>query len=119
MVKNKLPKLTEDQLYDYAKGLAGMVFRNGVVEDLHAQNAELDDDAMNIINHDVCNRLYAIIKMLTSGDLKQLKILDCMLTWNRNMCRHWDNPTIPEDFQWTDDMLEFASHDEWFGGKED
>lgn len=26
-MKNKLPKLTEDPMYDFAKGLAGMIFR--------------------------------------------------------------------------------------------
>lgn len=30
-MKNKLPKLTKDQFYQLSKGLAGAVFRNGVV----------------------------------------------------------------------------------------
>lgn len=33
-MKNKFPRLTEHQMYDFAKGLASMIFRNGSTEDL-------------------------------------------------------------------------------------
>lgn len=42
-MKNKLPKLTEDQFYQLSKRLAGAVFRNGVVKDLHSQGGVPDD----------------------------------------------------------------------------
>lgn len=75
-MKNKLPKLTEDQFYPLSKGLAGAVFRNGAVEDLHSQGAVLDDEPMCILNHNVCNRMYAILKLAFSTDARDHKILD-------------------------------------------
>lgn len=68
--------MTEDQFYQLSKGPAGAVFRNGVVKDLHAQGAVLDDETMCILNHNVCNRIYRILKLAFSTDARDHKILD-------------------------------------------
>lgn len=40
-MKTKFPRLIEERLYQLSKGLAGAVFRNSVVEDLHSESAIL------------------------------------------------------------------------------
>ena len=121
MAKKKtfVPTISDKELGTYAKALAGAVFRNGEIENLHAAGTILDDETMNILNHDVCNRIYGILKMLTSGDPKQYKILNHIVTYNRNLCAKWDDPVMPEEFEWDDRMLEIASHSNLYGGKKE
>lgn len=109
-MKNKLPKLTEEQFYQLSKGLAGAVFRNGVVEDLHAQGAVLDDETMCILNHDVCNRIYGILKLVFSTDARDHKILEQVMNFHIQICNHWDNPVMIREFQWTNEEIETVAN---------
>lgn len=116
-MKNKVLRLTEEQLYQLSKGLAGAVFRNGVVEDLHSESAILDDETMCMLNHDVCNRIYGILKLAISSDERSHKILENVLNFHTQICNHWDNPEMIDEFQWTDQELEAAAKLSLFNGK--
>lgn len=56
----------EERLQDVSRALTHLVFRNTIVEDLHAEGAKLDDKTMKIINKEVNNRIYTLIKWYIS-----------------------------------------------------
>ena len=45
-----MDKMNDDLLQAIAKSLTHLVYRNTIVEDLHAEGACLDDSTMKIIN---------------------------------------------------------------------
>lgn len=59
--------MDEERLQDVSRALTHLVFRNTIVEDLHADGAKLDDKTMKIINKEVNNRIYTLLKWYTSG----------------------------------------------------
>ena len=46
-----------------ARGLTHLIWRNGAVESLHAEQAPLTDDVMKVLNKDVYNRIYSLLLM--------------------------------------------------------
>lgn len=59
-------QMNEELLQDVSRALTHLVYRNSVVEDLHAAGAVLDDPTMKIINKEVNNRIYTLLKWYTS-----------------------------------------------------
>ena len=53
--------MTQEQVL--ARGLAHLIWRNGAVESLHAEEAPLTDDVMKQLNKDVYNRIYSLLTM--------------------------------------------------------
>ena len=53
--------MDERTLQALSKALTHLVFRNGVVENLHADSACLDDATMKKLNIDVNNRIYTVL----------------------------------------------------------
>lgn len=47
--------------------LAHVIWRNTIVEDLHTENAVLDGATMKILNKEICNRIYSVIRILVDG----------------------------------------------------
>ena len=61
-----------DYLYKKAAiGMAHLVYRNGKIEDFHAdscKDATIPNDVMKAINKDVCNKCYELISLCGAGD---------------------------------------------------
>jgi len=57
----------DESLQNLSRALTHLIFRNTVVEDLHAEGAVLNDETMKIINKEVNNRIYTLLKKYTSG----------------------------------------------------
>ena len=71
-----------------ARGLTHLIFRNGAVESLHAEEAPLTDDAMKQLNKDVYNRIYSLLTM-DPEKVEQLAALHGMLYGDS-----WDAPEV-------------------------
>ena len=91
--------MDEKSLQALSKALTHIIFRNGVVEDLHAgEGARLTDDIMKILNKDVNNRIYTLLSLWFGGEEEQ-DILFKMLDMNMLYGKNWDQASIPEDMQ--------------------
>lgn len=84
--------MNEETLQDISRALTHLVYRNTIVEDLHAQGAILDDEAMKIINKEVNNRIYTLLKWYLSESEEDRKIVEGLVcfssiygrgTWDR------------------------------------
>lgn len=76
----------------------------------------LDDETMCMLNHDVCNTIYGILKLAISSDERSHKILENVLNFHTQICNHKDNPEMIDEFQWTDKKLEAAASLSLFNG---
>lgn len=54
--------MDEELLQTISRALTHLVYRNTIVEDLHAEGTCLDDETMKIINKEVNNRIYTLLK---------------------------------------------------------
>ena len=59
--------MDERTLQALSKALTHLVFRNGVVENLHADGACLDNETMEKLNKDINNRFYTMLSIWFSG----------------------------------------------------
>ena len=74
---NKVAKsriLKEDNLDDISRAITHFVFRNGPVEDMHANN-QLTQNDMKVLNKYMMNHVSGIIKMLIEGEWLKLEAL--------------------------------------------
>ena len=53
--------MDERTLQAFSKALTHLVFRNGVVENLHADGACLDNETMEKLNKDINDRFYTLL----------------------------------------------------------
>ena len=83
--------LSEEQLQELSNVLTHLVFRNGVVEDLHSRQAPLTDETMRALNIDVNNRIYTIlclvhdhpdVCMRFAEDAKRIAPISYDASWN-------------------------------------
>lgn len=74
--------------------LAHLVFRNGVVEDLHSENCALTDDVMKTLNKDINNRIYTLLYLWYSGDDSYRDSFLKMLEELENIESKWDKAEI-------------------------
>ena len=68
--------MDESVLQVLSKALTHLVFRNGVIEELHANGGCLDDGTMKRLNKDVNNRIYTVLAIWFNGkkeETEQLK----------------------------------------------
>ena len=86
--------MEESTLQMLSRALTHLVFRNGIVESLHAGNAALDDTVMEMLNRDVHNRLYTLLSIWFCGTDAELERLEQILDFSaRFYGRSWDPAT--------------------------
>lgn len=59
--------MDERTLQALSKALTHLIFRNGVVENLHAEGACLDNEVMKKLNMDINNRFYTFLSIWFNG----------------------------------------------------
>lgn len=90
----------EEREYLYKKaaiGMAHLIYRNGKIEDFHADSckrARIPDTVMKEINKDVCNKCYELITACGVADkYVSYMIIKCYM--NSKLYGHdWDEPTL-------------------------
>ena len=73
--------MDERTLQALSKALTHLVFRNGVVENLHADSACLDDATMKKLNIDVNNRIYTVFDIWFNGTVEEVERLEYTLSF--------------------------------------
>ena len=59
--------MDERTLQALSKALTHLIFRNGVVENLHADGACLDNETMEKLNNDINDRFYIVLSIWFNG----------------------------------------------------
>lgn len=86
-----------------AKAITATVFRNGIVEDIHA-SGKLDDDDMMQLNIDICNRIGQMLTWYREG--KYLSISK-YLNFGALCTSQWDDPCEPDDMKDVEDEFDY------------
>lgn len=73
--------MDERTLQALSKALTHLVFRNGAVENLHAEGACLDDETMKQLNIDINNRIYTVIDIWFNGTENEVERLEYILNF--------------------------------------
>ena len=55
--------MNEEVLQNMSRALRHLVFRNGIVEELHSEGRCLDNETMKILNKDINNRMYTYFRL--------------------------------------------------------
>ena len=63
--------MDERTLQVLSKALTLLIFRNGIIEDLHVDGACLDDETMKKLNKDINNRFYTMLDIWFNGTEKE------------------------------------------------
>ncbi len=71
--------MDERTLQELSKALTHLVFRNGTVENLHSEDACLDDETMKKLNIDVNNRIYTVLDIWFNGTEEEVEQLEWVL----------------------------------------
>lgn len=83
--------MDERTLQALSRALTHLIFRNGIVEGLHAKNAILDDTTMELLNRDVNNRFYTLLTIWFNGTDDELGRLEQTLNFSAKFYgRNWD-----------------------------
>ena len=73
--------MDERTLQALSKALTHLVFRNGTVENLHAEGACLDDETMKQLNIDINNRIYTVLDIWFNGSENEVERLEYILNF--------------------------------------
>ena len=73
--------MDERTLQALSKALTHLVFRNGTVENLHAEGACLDDETMKQLNIDINNRIYTVLDIWFNGAENEVERLEYILNF--------------------------------------
>ena len=73
--------MDEQTLQALSKALTHLIFRNGIVENLHASSANLDDAAMKKLNIDINNRIYTVLDIWFNGTEEEVERLEHILNF--------------------------------------
>ncbi len=68
--------MNEAILQDMSRALIHLVFRSGIVEELHSEGRCLDNETMKILNKDINNRMYTYLSACFGGDEIELEKFD-------------------------------------------
>lgn len=83
--------MDEQTLQALSKALTHLVFRNGVVENLHADSACLADATMKKLNMDVNNRIYTVLDIWFNRTVEEVERLERILNFlARYYGQSWD-----------------------------
>lgn len=87
--------MDEKELQALSRALTHLVFRNGIVENLHANSACLDDETMKKLNKDVNNRVYTLLTIWINGTDKEAEYLECTLNFLAKFYgQNWDKAKL-------------------------
>lgn len=87
--------MDERTLQALSKALTLLIFRNGTVENLHADGACLDDDTMAKLNRDVNNRIYTLLTVWFNGTDDEIDRLERSLNFLAKFYgQNWDYAKI-------------------------
>ena len=75
-----------------AKAITGYCFRNGIVEDYHADGC-LNDEQMKALNKYMVNRIGFLLQLYVDGRKDDI---EKVIGWHGKMCEHWDDIDITE-----------------------
>ena len=73
--------MDEYTLQALSRALTHLIFRNGVVEDLHAEGVCLDDKTMKRLNCDINNRVYTLLIIWFNGIGEEIDSLERTLNF--------------------------------------
>ena len=73
--------MDEQTLQALSRALTHLVFRNGIVENLHASGANLDDESMKKLNIDINNRIYSVLAIWFNGTEEDVERLEHILNF--------------------------------------
>ena len=92
--------MNEELLQAISKSLTHLIYRNTIVEELHAEGACLNDETMKIINKEVNNRIYTLLNWYLSGDEEDRKTLYELVSFACIYGLNWDKAEMLkiEDF---------------------
>lgn len=95
-----MDKMNEELLQAIARSLTHLVYRNTIVEDLHADGACLDDRTMKIINKEVNNRIYTLLKWYLSENEDDRNFVAQLVSFAAIYGSDWDKAELlkKEDF---------------------
>ena len=86
-----------------AKALTVMIYRNGKIEDVHAGEYDeaygingIPDSCMKMLNKDVCNRMYTMLKALLGDSEEDYAIALGNIAFGGAQSMEWDEPELEE-----------------------
>ena len=93
-------KMDEELLQTISKSLTHLVYKNTIVEDLHAEGANLDDKTMKIINQEVNNRIYTLLNWYFSEKEEDRDFVAQLVSFAGLFGSNWDKAEMlkKEDF---------------------
>ena len=87
--------MDERTLQALSKALTHLVFRNGVVENLHADGACLDNETMEKLNKDINNRIYTLLTIWFNGTYEEGIRLERTLNFLAKFYgKNWDKAKV-------------------------
>ena len=92
--------MDERTLQALSKALTHLVFRNGIVENLHAAGANLDDETMKQLNMDINNRIYTVLDIWFNGTEEEMERLERILNF---LAKYYGNSWNQEE--WIDLLM--------------
>ena len=92
--------MDERTLQALSKALTHLVFRNGIVENLHASGANLDDETMKQLNIDINNRIYTVLDIWFNGTEEEVERLERILNF---LARYYGNSW--DQAEWIDLLM--------------
>ena len=92
--------MDEELLQTLSRALTHLVYRNTIVEDLHAEGARLDDETMKIINKEVNNRIYTLLNWYFSENEEDRAFVAQLVSFSSMFGSNWDKAEMleKEDF---------------------
>ena len=92
--------MDEELLQTISRALTHLVYRNTIVEDLHAEGACLDDETMKIINKEVNNRIYTLLNWYFSESEEDREFAAQLVSFSSMFGSDWDKAEMleKEDF---------------------
>lgn len=92
--------MDEELLQILSRALTHLVYRNTVVEDLHAEGVCLDDETMKIINKEVNNRIYTLLNWYFSENEEDRDFVAQLVSFSSMFGSDWDKAEMleKEDF---------------------
>ena len=96
-----------------AKALSVAVYRNGMIENVHAGEGfgakdfnGIPNSCMKEINIDVCNKCYTMLKILLSDDRMNLKRAAKVLGFAYSSAADWNEPVLDINIYLEDSLLD-------------
>lgn len=90
-------------LKSMAKALTVIVYRNSKIEDVHAGEYDeaygingIPDSCMKMLNKDVCNRMYTMLKALLGDSEEDYTIALGNIAFGGAQSMEWDEPELEE-----------------------